>query len=416
MQNLTPEEKVIAAKMMLLRKKPFFGYILSQIPIVPNNQKSSSRIYIEYNPEFFKELSTEEVATVLVHECMHYVLGHSKRAKALKRSFPDKAGLINIAEDVVINAILNENGFRKLKDGIWPSIEKKVVLSDAKKQVVIENPHEKSVEEVFHMIKDLELNFDPENNSTASLVVKEETESDSITQNQSKLEQNSNSQDMNELTKNKMKSPEEMLNSAYTYACSHGNTPLGIDRRVELTMKPLLNWKAILKEFLTSSIPYNYSFLEPDEDSPPNIIMPGIEYLEQIDGILAIDTSGSITDQMLSRFLTEVAGLMRNFPQMEITVVFCDAEIQAIEKIKNAKEVAKIVPKGGGGTDFRPVFEFARKKKVRFVICLTDGYAVFPPPEKAVKTLWIVTPDGLPENEFPFGRVVRLCFPSVETA
>jgi len=397
--SLSPEEKVIAARTMLLRKNPFFGYILSHIPVVPKGKSCPKKVYIVYNPDFFRNLEIDEIATVLVHECMHYVLGHSVRGKILKKTYPGHATLINLAEDIVINAILDKNGFREAGNGVWPNIRGTVILTDPNnKRIKIENAHEKSVEEVFHELMEHEFSIaDTKNTDTASLVVHEEDEEE--TREKPEWQE--------EMLDETMKKPEDLLNSAYTYAKSVGTEPLGIERRVQLCMRPIINWKAVLREFLAEQIPYNYSFLEPDEDSPPNILLPGIEYGEHIEGIIAVDTSASISDEELSAFLSEIYGIASNFASLDLTVVFCDCEIQGIEKLKNPKDVKRIVPRGSGGTDFRPVFRFAEKKKSRFVVYLTDGYGVFPEKVKT-RTLWVVTADGLPENKFPFGKVVRL--------
>lgn len=415
--SLSPEEKVIAARLMLLKKNPFFGYILAHIPVIPKDHLSTKKVYIVYNPEFFEKLSTEEVATVLVHECMHYVLGHSVRGKILKRTYPKHAPVINLAEDIVINAILSENGFRKAEEGIWPTVHGTVYLVDSDGNTIrIENAHEKSVEEVFHEL--LNHKFDKiatENTDTASLVVqedepfegeKQQTEINRAMRGSGDLK-NPEILEQEIKTEKPIKNPEDLLSSAYTYAKSMGTEPLGIERRVRLFMRPIINWRAVLKEFLAEQIPYNYTFLEPDEDSPPNILLPGIEQGEHVEGIIAVDTSASISDEELSTFLSEVHGIASNFASIDLTVVFCDCEIQGIVKLKNPKDVKRMVPVGLGGTDFRPVFEYAEKKKSRFVVYLTDGYGEFPQKAKT-KTLWIVTPDGLPEDGFPFGRVVRL--------
>jgi predicted metal-dependent peptidase len=41
-------------------------------------------------------------------------------------------------------------------------------------------------------------------------------------------------------------------------------------------------------------------------------------------------------------------------------------------------------------------------------VYLTDGYGSFPTEEPRVPVLWVVTPGGLADEQFPFGEVVRL--------
>jgi predicted metal-dependent peptidase len=67
---------------------------------------------------------------------------------------------------------------------------------------------------------------------------------------------------------------------------------------------------------------------------------------------------------------------------------------------------------GGGGTDFRPVFDWVAARRGNgprpcdAVVYCTDGYGTFPPRPPAYPVAWVVTPGGL--ERFPFGEVVRL--------
>jgi predicted metal-dependent peptidase len=72
-------------------------------------------------------------------------------------------------------------------------------------------------------------------------------------------------------------------------------------------------------------------------------------------------------------------------------------------------------PVGGGGTDFRPFFESARRESAAtaaesepLLVYITDGHGTFPSTAPGRPVLWVVVPGGIPSTNFPFGEVVRM--------
>jgi len=112
---------------------------------------------------------------------------------------------------------------------------------------------------------------------------------------------------------------------------------------------------------------------------------------------------------VLSRFLTEVHEIVRMYPHLEAELFYADTRLYGPFEL-NPGAIEQ--PKGGGGTSFEPFFEYVRNSgtpgDTTLLIYLTDGYGSFPSfiPEQPV--LWVVTPGGLPNSEFPFGEVARL--------
>ena len=58
----------------------------------------------------------------------------------------------------------------------------------------------------------------------------------------------------------------------------------------------------------------------------------------------------------------------------------------------------------------RPFFAAVAELDLDQGVCvyLTDGYGDFPDDEPALPMLWVVTPGGLDDDRFPFGKVVRM--------
>ena len=69
-------------------------------------------------------------------------------------------------------------------------------------------------------------------------------------------------------------------------------------------------------------------------------------------------------------------------------------------------EQFKMVSKGGGGTDFRPPFEYVEREGITpaCLIYLTDGYGPFPQNPPPYPVLWAMTTDVVP----PWGEYVKV--------
>ena len=94
-----------------------------------------------------------------------------------------------------------------------------------------------------------------------------------------------------------------------------------------------------------------------------------------------------------------------------VTLFFADAELYGPYDITSDNEMP--AAQGGGGTDFRPLFEVLAVdppggEPPTVCIYMTDGYGDFPAAEPRYPVLWAITPGGLDEENFPWGEAVRL--------
>ena len=433
--NLSPRERVKKARIKLLREKPFFGYALMHVHLVSKKDPKPRGPKIVYSEDFVEQLDNEELQAVLAHELFHYLLGHTKRAKAARKKFraeKDRAyhQRMNVAEDCVVNAILLENGFRlprtrvviegsevKVRQGaIVPVLDyssRRLVirLRDAEgKAYEIWDPEKKSAEEVYWEIRDFAVGDG--DNSDTMYFSDDETDDDEGGESRKDGECRSSGKTESD-RKNSAggmrdnRTPGELMSEAYAYAKMQGKVPAGLDRLVTDALKPRVDWKAVLRRHLSRMVPHDYTFLKPSRKSPPNVILPGIAKAEHLEALVAVDTSGSISDEELAQFLAEIRWIARNF-SINVTLVSCDAEIQTEEQVRSMHGLDKFKPKGGGGTDFRPVFELAARKKARLLIFFTDGYGTFPEKRPPFQVIWVVSERGAPESQFPFGRVVKM--------
>jgi predicted metal-dependent peptidase len=172
---------------------------------------------------------------------------------------------------------------------------------------------------------------------------------------------------------------------------------------------PQKNWKQILAEFVEQEI-NDYGFSPPDRRFSWNdIILPDFSEPEDVvkNLVFAIDTSGSIGEREFQVFISEIVGCISQFGgKVKGHLIYCDAEIHN-EGVYDLEDVAKSMPVGGGGTDFRPVFDWIRDNlddDCAGLVYLTDGYGTYPDNSPNYPNLWVLTN----EYDVPFGMKTQI--------
>ena len=125
--------------------------------------------------------------------------------------------------------------------------------------------------------------------------------------------------------------------------------------------------------------------------------------------VVGLDTSGSINAQQIQAFLGEVTGILWSIGGIDLTLYVCDADVHAVWRLTPQDPIPDKIP-GGGGTDFRPVFDRIAKDydtPPDALVFFTDSDGAFPEAPPDYPVLWIV--DGPPElqERVPWGEVVE---------
>jgi predicted metal-dependent peptidase len=121
---------------------------------------------------------------------------------------------------------------------------------------------------------------------------------------------------------------------------------------------------------------------------------------------IAVDTSGSITMQMLSRFFAEISSIIEICKPEKVYLMYCDSEINGeVLELNQYDLPLKPEIRGGGGTAFKPVFDYIERKSLdlEWLVYITDLYGTFPE-EPNYPVLWARTSDV----EAPFGTHINL--------
>lgn len=185
-----------------------------------------------------------------------------------------------------------------------------------------------------------------------------------------------------------------------------GKLPGGLKLLLDEVAEAQVDWRDALRDY-TVHHPFDYG------EYDLRLVGRGI-YEEQLDGerlelSVCMDTSGSCLPWIPS-FMGELKAMLQAFPHVSARLYYADAQLLGPYEIEGYEVVAE--PRGGGGTDFRPFFAHVAQDvgspAHKVLVYLTDGYGRFPTTEPTVETVWVVTPGGLKEDQFPFGRIVKL--------
>jgi predicted metal-dependent peptidase len=135
-------------------------------------------------------------------------------------------------------------------------------------------------------------------------------------------------------------------------------------------------------------------------------IMPGMNPGEEIDVVVSLDMSGSISNSQAQAFLGEIGGMMDAFDGYKVHVFCFDTKTYNPQDFNSDSmdTIDEYEPQGGGGTDFDCIFEYLKENAIdpKRLIVFTDGYPCgsWGDPDYC-DTTWIIHGDKNPNP--PFG-------------
>ncbi len=409
-------KRLLLSRMRLLNNHGFYGLLLMHMVFSLSDDCETActdGVRIEFNPDFLESLSDSELDYVMMHEILHVVLQHCLRNGDRQ---PER---FNIACDIVVNSnILLENkmDIRSITLKQWG--ESMHIAPDGKEG------YEYTAEQVYEMLPPVTGNplkgSGSGNGSGGSAMGRAEKRQGKPAQEASwddhtqwgMLEEDDTLRDVwvKQLAETceavKIRDPSN----------SRGLLPAFAQRMLDELKEPQTDWRAILNAFVQLEI-NDYSFSPPDRrflDSP--FFLPDFnewgESNQVSDILFMIDTSGSISDEMMTAAYSEVKGAIDQFDgNLKGWLGFFDAAIYEPVPFESVEELLKIRPAGGGGTDFQIIFEYVHKHMAddppACIIILTDGYAPFPQEQlaKVIPVLWLINNDKV---DPPWGKVARI--------
>ena len=163
-------------------------------------------------------------------------------------------------------------------------------------------------------------------------------------------------------------------------------------RLLATALAPPLPWRALLARLLAQHAQEDYTFRRPPRRES-EMILPRLQS-ESIDIHAVLDTSGSIGEGELAEFAAEIDAL-KGQVRARVTVHACDRALAEEGPWTFDPWQPIVLPErlpGGGGTDFRPVFEWleARPGQPDMLLYFTDGAGEFPQHAPPYPVAWLV--------------------------
>lgn len=197
----------------------------------------------------------------------------------------------------------------------------------------------------------------------------------------------------------------DMVREAHRKA--HGEVPEDVSELVEGWLAPpVIPWQQVLRQFIGTAGRIGRQSTWQRQHRRFQHDTPGTRKRRQLNLLVAIDVSESTDEAPLREaFARELLQIARG-RDSQITVLYAHSRIRRIDIFRSNRVVSDVVH-GGGFTDLRPVFDYARQMHPlpAAIIYLTDGYGPAPD-EMEFPTLWVLTPDG--QKPVDWGAELRL--------
>ena len=381
-------------RIKLLSWRPFIGTLamnLELIPVVdyrcPTACTDGKRIY--FNPYFLNDLTEGERLTILAHEIWHCGLSHFSR----EHGRIEDHNMWNHAIDHEVNSLLEDDGF------------------EIPNHAILYRPHKgKSAEQVFELIKNEEIEMrgkcldehansapgedtEPGNDGTDGWSTIEVDGNGKITAKVDSEFRPRRNDDVWKDWKNKM--------MAAAQQCQNKGTDMGVyQSHIDDLFKSKMPWREILRQFLTPMFDSTRKWLPPNRRHVyKKVYLPSLRKEKQLNIVIAIDTSGSTTGDIVRTFVSEVFAILNSFGGYQLRLIQCDMQIadDVIYNMENPFIAKDFKLKGGGGTDFHPVFDLIAEdyEQPEALLYLTDGFGSAPKNSPNFPVIWGIIDGGV---------------------
>lgn len=315
---------------------------------------------IWFNPEAYLKLTPGQQLSRLLHETWHPALGH------LGRLGSRNPGRWNAACDYFINLMLIDAGFERIPT--W---------------LVDEKYRGMSADQIYDLLPEDEQGDPDENDLRPPLTEPEEAA---------------------------LKAEiEDLVVRAAVQSRMQGDKPGTIPGSIQIFLDKLLNpklpWQTILRKYMNNMNKVDYSWRRPNRRYFPDHHLPSLYSEALIDIAVAVDTSGSVSDEEFHRFVSEVASIFKSHKPKKITLIQFDTSLKAINEVHSLDELKALKFTGRGGTRIKPVIDWVHENKPQLMMIFSDGG--FHHYNQSVKSplLWMI--HNNPKFTAPYGKIVH---------
>ncbi len=362
------QDRLSAARARLILDKPFLGALVLRLETqaadpqwCPTTATDMSRVY--FNPDYMDALGIRQIEFVLAHEALHCALSHFTR-----RGHRDKRRW-DLACDLAINPLLVAEGLVPPSNAVT-FLEYSGMAAEEIYPLLDENPNESAMDEHIEA-------------GSASGGGARDTGSESLTAPPPTISP--------EASAELGQKWQQHLATAAQRAKMAGKLSGDLMRIVHGLLEPKVAWRALLADFMRQSGRGDYSYFRPSRRESA-AILPGL-YGPEICVACVVDVSGSIRDEEIRDFLTEIDALKAQV-SARVVLIECDREIVGTPRTFEPWDWLSFSPEvvRGGGTDFRPPLEWLDRSGVvpDALVYFTDGLGPFPNLPPSYPVAWLV--------------------------
>ena len=377
----------------LMLKEPYYGFFLIMLNKVWRKDlptagvsKQNINYQLAINEEFWMGLSDDHKMGLLKHELLHIAFGHLVSFS----SFSNKK-LANVAMDMEINQYIEDSwlpeGGIRIEDYEDLKLDKKAGCR-------------------YYYDQLFRLQDEKDKNGTTG-----NTPMDNLLDNiaSGDIPDHSTWEEFEDMTDAEKKLIEKQVQKILQDAKEQtvkkrGTVPGEIEGLivVEEFTAPKFDWKGYIRRFTGVSTKVFTKKIRRKENRRYED-NPGLKIKMRQHMLLAIDTSGSVSNDELTEFMNEIHHIHK--AGVDITVVQCDTSIRSIEPYRGKNEISVL---GRGGTEFDPVLDYynANLKKYTSLVYFTDGEC-YTSVKPRSKVLWVLSERSSMNEDLP-GQVIKL--------
>ena len=444
---------------LISERDSYYGYFLMNMQFSVNFRENTIAgiklntfpPVFESNPLLLCKYTIKEIIYIVCHEIDHIVLNHpALMIKSNQEKDPDTFYLFNLAADASVNDRLNheikaeKHGFMSTPDGLITSdviaeicgiksiaaMESYAYYFNLLKRAGTKPPEDEGNRQENEgnrqeAIGSSKSSTDGEQESEGGEQESEGGEQESedgeqpsatdivTAKNQGKRKDHDwgtedDAESAAELVKELVNAAVDMMSEE-----SRGLMPGSFMSEVEkINRPPEIPWQAVLKKYVgTITANKTKTRMRLNRRQPERFDLSGERDDKVLKIVVAIDTSGSVSDAMLSYIFNEIFAILAK-RKHDITVIECDAAVRRVYKARTRGDI-KLKAAGRGGTWFSPVIEYINKDKYyrdALLIYFTDGYGEREIPRpRTYRNMWVVFNDNrnLSVKE-PYGAVLEL--------
>lgn len=370
--------KMAAARTRLILDKPFLGALALRLPLVEAESGRCRSTWCDgrtlyYNRAYIDSLDVDETRFALSREALHCALLHFYRRGNRERRLWDQAC------DFAVVPLLIQDGLKPPPDAVYrPEFDGM------------------TAEEIYPLLQD-------DAAGRAASQPRADGNDEEQRSSQQRFEQGSRPSEL-EILATQWR---QRVAAAVQQAVQAGKLSAEMARAVDFYLQPKLPWRSLLAQHLSATARNDYSYSRPSSRRGDPAVFPGLRS-DEVDLVVAVDTSGSIHEGEIGRFFAEIDAIKGQI-HARVALLCCDAEIgDGYPLFYEAWDDFDCEPRvpGGGGTDFRPVFDWIERqdRNPDSLVYFTDACGEFPPREPPYPTLWLVKGG----RDVPFGARIQL--------